>query len=522
MTEEFNWREAFTMMSRNPLLMNALVQPLLKSRSDLMARTGMTFGGDRKHYQVFGWPTSLTYEYFQHLYERGGIAKRIVQAYPQACWRTPPGIKEEERAKKDSQEDTRFEADWKQFADKRRVFHYLARVNTLARLGTFALLFIGYNDSQDLGGLSQPVGTLRGAAPEQRVLYLQPYSEADVQVDEWEDDPKNERYAQPRLYTIQIKAPSGIKSPNAPQASAQVHWTRVLHVAEDMLENDLQGYPALEPIFNYLVDLEKVHGAAAEAFFQQTPPGLVFSSDPASMIDPTSFTDSDAQDRIDEFIHQYKRWLAVSGMKVDAIVPQLGDPEKIKEALLELISGTTGIPKRILVGSERGELSSEQDETNWNKRVEEYQNNWAEPFLLRPFMDEMIAKGVLAGPSSEGYSVEWQEQRALSEQVMADISAKKTEALVKYADSAGAHELVPEDIFLEETLGFSQETIDRIKDTRQELWDKELEDSLNPPEPMAPVAVSPPLSAKGPAPAGQPPAAVKRTRTAPVVQVKEQ
>ena len=28
MTEEFNWREAFTMMSRNPLLMNALVQPL--------------------------------------------------------------------------------------------------------------------------------------------------------------------------------------------------------------------------------------------------------------------------------------------------------------------------------------------------------------------------------------------------------------------------------------------------------------------------------------------------------------
>jgi asparagine synthetase B (glutamine-hydrolysing) len=105
---------------------------------------------------------------------------------------------------------------------------------------------------------------------------------------------------------------------------------------------------------------------------------------------------------------------------------------------------------------------------------------------LRPFVDEMIAKGVLPMPQDGGeYDVEWMENLALSEEAMATIAEKKTNAITKYAGTMGSEDIVPPDVFLSEVMGFSEETVERIQETRQELWDKELEDSLKDEETLA-------------------------------------
>ena len=40
----------------------------------------------------------------------------------------------------------------------------------------------------------------------------------------------------------------------------KVHWTRVIHIAESTLENPIYGIPRLRPVYNRLMDIEKVTG----------------------------------------------------------------------------------------------------------------------------------------------------------------------------------------------------------------------------------------------------------------------
>lgn len=474
-----SWRESLANISKNPVVAG-LISPLIRSRADLMGAQGMTFGGARKHYEIFGWPLAPDYQWYKNLYSRGGISKRIVMAYPQACWMNPPAVTEDDKDPEDT-EETEFEEAWKEFAKQRKVFHYLERVDRMARLGSFSVLYIGYNDGADYDALSGPVQAVRGATPAEKVLYLQPYSEESAKVSRWVSDPKDPRFGLPLMYDITIQTPLLGGNERGFSKTVSVHHSRVLHVAEDVLEADTEGVSCLEPILNYLLDLEKVLGSSAEAFYQQTPPGTVFNVDKDADL---SADDTQMQELIDDFIHGYKRWLHTKGINIETITGQIGDPTKVSGPILELIAGTTGIPKRILVGSERGELSSEQDETNWNKRVEERQKNWCEPFVLVPLIEDLIRLGVLPSPG-EGYSVVWPSHQSFGPQILADISDKKAGALQKYVSAMGADEIIPPDIFLEEIMGLDPEVIDRIKETRQEIWDKDLEQMLKDEEEIA-------------------------------------
>jgi len=225
-------------------------------------------------------------------------------------------------------------------------------------------------------------------------------------------------------------------------------------------------------VLNYLLDLEKVHGSSAESFFQQSPPLLMLNADKEATID--SLDDDDTQDKIESFIHGYKRWLSTQGMTATMLAPQLGDPSSIKEMLLELIAGTTGIPKRILVGSERGELASTQDETAWNSRVEERQMNWAEPMVLRKLIDIWIDLGILPKPAG-GYGIVWTANQSIGEEAQSRIATNLSSALASYASASTAQEILPPDVFLETILMLDPEVVDKIRGMREELWELEYE-----------------------------------------------
>ena len=134
-----------------------------------------------------------------------------------------------------------------------------------------------------------------------------------------------------------------------------------------------------------------------------------------------------------------------------------------------------------------GELASSQDENNWNSRIDERQQNWAEPFVLTPLIEEFVGKGVITPPSNadSSFECEWKSQQALGEQAKSEVSDKKAGAIQKYCSTPDAQEIVPPDIFLEEVMCFPHEVVDRIKKTREEIWDKELEDMLKDEETLA-------------------------------------
>lgn len=473
-----NWRDAGKNIFTNAAVMaNAIADSVLRSRSNIQAKLGATFGGDRKHYEVFGWPVDPTYNLYKFLYQRGGIAKRIIDCYPQACWKYHPEIQEEVTSK--NSEKTVFEDAVKKLVRDRNVFSYFERVNKLARLGEYAVLFLGFADGADYEQMKDPVGPVSTKIGALGLLYLQPYGQDKASILKYEMDPQNARFGLPDLYQIQLDIPLVDGSAVPASKTVVVHHSRVIHVAEDVVESDLFGAPALESIINYLLDLEKVHGSAAEAFFQQCPPGLIFSADKDVVVDSTSITDDQGNNIINDYIHDLRRYLFLQGVNVTPISPQIGDPTSIRDMLIELIAGTKGIPKRILVGSERGELSSTQDETAWNQRVAEYQKNWAEPRLLRPFIDRCVDFGVVPKPAN-GYNVLWRESEFLSEETRAKIAQMKSAAITQYSNASEAQSIIPPKIFLEQVMGFSSDVVDDIETVLSEVWERDIEDLTNP------------------------------------------
>jgi len=161
--------------------------------------------------------------------------------------------------------------------------------------------------------------------------------------------------------------------------------------------------------------------------------------------------------------------LVNEGIDWQQLAQQVADPKNHVDVQIQMISAVTGIPKRILTGSERGELASTQDRDEWNTFIQRRRENWAEPFLVRPFVNKLIEIGVLPKPSTGEYQVEWSDLFAQSEKELVDIGKERALALQAYLANPMAEGVIPPKSFYEFCLGFSQDQIDLINEQIEEL-----------------------------------------------------
>ena len=86
---------------------------------------------------------------------------------------------------------------------------------------------------------------------------------------------------------------------------------------------------------------------------------------------------------------------------------QITDPTGLITINLSLAAATIGIPQRILLGSERGELASSQDSVNWLESIEERRQNHVTPSILMPVANRLIEYGVIPAPKSGLFGFRW-------------------------------------------------------------------------------------------------------------------
>lgn len=391
----------------------------------LVSRLFSSHEGARDFYQVFGWPRGpiSALEYKQY-YDRGGIANRIIRAYPQATWRDWPLVCDEE-----DKEKSAFTKAFSVLIENQNLMHYLERADRLSGLGHFSLLLLGVADNADL---RTPLG--RG-----KLIYLQPFAEYSITINKWDTNPASPRFGKPELYTLQTADPTQRSTGAISGRSLNVHFSRVIHIAEYLEQDDVFGTPRLEPIVNYLHDLHKTVGATAEVFWLSANRGMSLMADKDANIDPTLLADMKKQ--AEEYQHQLRRTLVGAGMTASSLGSDVPDSKNGVDGLLDLISGASGIPKRILTGSERGELASSQDENNWAARIDERRTTFAGPRILRPLVQLLIAIGEMPAPKGEWY-VDWPKATAISESERAKIAVDKTAALRNYTSTPGAETVV--------------------------------------------------------------------------------
>ena len=425
---------------------------VLLERAALAGRLGKSFGTDRDLYKALGYIKSPTFQDYNSRYQRQDIAGRVVDAPVNASWRKKPIITEGT----EDVEPTEFEKAWAALAREKKIWHYLVRADKISGIGRFGILLLGFDDGRDLS--QEVVGTSND------LLYLQAYHEGSVEIESIVRDAKDSRYGLPLEY--KVKMARGI-SPNSTE-SRRVHWSRVIHIAEGLVEGELYGTPRLKRILNRLIDLERVAGGSSEMFWRGAYPGMAFIADREAQFGPQ---DKEAlEDEIQEYMHHLRRYLRLQGMKVESLQPQVADPSKHFDVLISLISCATGIPKRILLGSERGKLSSVQDERNWSSRVDERRRDYVEPTILRPFIDRLVQVGVLPEPQ-EGpgqYEVVWPDLSAPTAKEEAEVGRLKMDALNKYMSTPGADLVFPPQMFLQQVLGLTQEEVEQAWDMVQD------------------------------------------------------
>src|SRR5688572_9345574 len=232
----------------------------LVRRASLIGQDGFSFMGKRDLYKALGYDRELTLAKHRARFRRGGIARRIVEAFPEATWRGVVELIEDDN----TPEQTPFEAAWTDLEKRLGICSRLRRVDTIAGWGRYAILVIGA-----LG--EDPSRPLTRVPTPDAVAFLQPYAEDEAAITRLDENVKSPRFGKPELYTISRRAEQATLKLKA----QVVHWTRVVHTPSDLpLEDDIFGYPRLEVVWNRMDDLEKVVGGGAEAFWKVAYGGM--------------------------------------------------------------------------------------------------------------------------------------------------------------------------------------------------------------------------------------------------------
>lgn len=440
-------------INTNSTISDIQVMSEMVARASLAARLGtQSYGGARDLYEALGYKTSLVFADFLARYERQDIAKAIIDRPVNATWK---GCLELQEVNDDK--ETPFEVAWKALDDKFGIKARLARVDKVSGIGCYGILLLGLNDVQTIEDFVKPVSGLK------KLLYIKPFSEGSAPISKYEENPQSPRYGLPLIYSVTINSETGTTTVSTNTTSTitiDVHYSRVIHIVDDILESEVLGAPRLEIVFNRLMDIEKIVGGDAEMFWRGARPGYTGDVDPNYQM--TETTKKDLKNQLDEYEHKLRRFLVMEGVKINQLAPQIADPASHVDIQIQMIAAAKGMPKRILIGSERGELSSGQDADEWKQYITSRREDHAEPHIIRPFVNRCIELGILPKPSTGKYTVKWEDLFAMSEADRVKIGKDRASAIKDYTSSP-ADSVMPPKAFLEFCLGLTTDQITLIE-----------------------------------------------------------
>ena len=394
------------------------------------------------------------------MYETDPIAARVVEVFPKECFQVTPLVYEDEdpdnvtpfeEAWDNLGNQLRGENCWYKEDEGSPVWNYLLRADILSRVGQYGVILLGLDDGLDMsepvegiveknsesksigkdkvagegdqvqessngktgdaqaqaqvppeGKKRQAVYNLTVNAEEtkgRKLLFVRVLPETLATVTSYETNITSPRYGMPTAYNVTINDPrefhTGI---GLPTLSKQVHWTRIVHIADNVTSNECFGRPAMRPVLTRLLDLQKLYGSSAEGYWRACINLMTFETHPQLGGD-VDFDADDIKDQWEKTSNSLDRAMVLAGMSAKAVAPNVIDPTPHILVQIEAICIKLAIPKRVFMGSERGELASSQDDSAWNDRIKQRQANHVTPRIIIPFIDRLIQVGVLPEPT---------------------------------------------------------------------------------------------------------------------------
>lgn len=426
-------------------LMSA-AQSLLVQRHQFARRLGLSgfdqFHGARQINEVLGYPTSLSLDDYRDRFENGGIARRIVEMKPDAMGWSKVAISESREGLK---RKTKLEKAWDSLCKRLNIGNVFKRADVQAGIGEYAVIYIGVKEKKGANAsatgsadiLAQPLSRLTG--PDD-IVFLRPLSQDQAFVTEFVGDSADDRvddprYGMPKYYNIQLSKTrrhlTGAYSAALNSSIRKVHWTRVIHVTHEPLDNEIFSAPELQPVWRYLCDLDKLAGGGSEIFWKQAlqkvlfdldkdigPDGSSISGATMGTVDTTkaaAFKDSltKLKSDLEEMMHNLRPHAFSRGVTPKFFAGDPVDFDANVKTILALIAATKKVPQRKLTGSETTYDSATQDDESYDDTIGARQEDFGTS-LVRQFVDRLIEYNGLPAPADD-YIVEWPVEDEMSE-----------------------------------------------------------------------------------------------------------
>jgi hypothetical protein len=493
----------------NPIVRN-YVQELVANNQRVMRYELMSMFADKRRdiEKECGYPDidSLTIADYLKLYDRDPIAGRVIELYPTECWQICPEVYEEESIN----DTTEFEAAFAQVGrslnnigaydgeEGNPLWSYLERADILSGVGRYGVILLGV----DQGNLDEPLAlqelvvadvktekinqvnpktkkvetdtrTTLNLAPvpeakqvaRRKLLYMRVLDESKAQVASWITKTNDPRFGQPEFYNIVISGTASDTLPGGNQTETtttkKVHWTRIIHIAETMTStNEVLGVPRCQRVYNRLYDLHKLYGGSAEMYWQGAFNGISFETLPSHAgVKITDAQKTEMRSAMENRREGLQRDLILPGLHANSLAPTIADPSPQIERQIEAICIYEGCPKRVFMGSERGELSSNQDTRAWYGRVRKRLNRHVTPNIVVAVVNRFIQIGILPQPPK--YCVHWSDISSVTDLERAQTGLIRMQTLKEYVQGGGDAVTTPTDALVH-FMGMDEEQAKQI------------------------------------------------------------
>jgi len=463
----------------------------------------------------------------QRLFDRDPFAGRVVDILPKETWKVHPVVHEDltsgevtefEEAWSDLCQGVSVDPSWHRDDQASILYDYFKRLDIISGIGRYGVMLLGFDDGmpldQPLPGFQENnsfayanpslnqehlpkdfvVNTEAPPTPAQmmakpyrltvnasvqklNLAYLRVFGETTAQITRFEANPTSPRHGMPVEYLLTLvdaRDSTGTTAVGVGPSTARVHWSRVIHVADNRQSSEVFGMPRMQPLWNNLQSLRKIVHGSGEMYWKGAFPGLSIETHPSLGAEVT-IDAVGARTAMEQYMNGLQRYLALPGVTAKSLAPQISDPTNFMNAQVEALCVRLGCPVRIFVGNESGEKASGQDERGWEGRVIERRNGYATCQIMAPFVDRMILLGVLPEPVT-GYTITWPDSTSPTEDDKANVATKWANAMSIYVTAGLDGMMAPKD-FLVTYMGFDADEAATILDNSLE-WQTEYEEPL--------------------------------------------
>jgi hypothetical protein len=137
---------------------------------------------------------------------------------------------------------------------------------------------------------------------------------------------------------------------------------------------------------------------------------------------------------------------------------------------IEAICIKIAVPKRIFMGSERAELASSQDAKTWTMRLKARRNRQLTPRIVIPFIDRLLALGIL--PQPKQWKISWEDAETLTQAEKASIAQQLSAAMAQYV-SGNVEAIMPVKDYLTKVIGLDDDEAQACVDASNEQYQSE-------------------------------------------------